>query len=210
MDRKNTLSAGITVLAGMMSGLIRLIPATTYNFTPVGALGLFGGAKLKSWHAFALPIAVMVVTDLALWGITGQFMYSPFHLSRTYVYASLLGYVLIGKMLLKTHSPGRILGASLLGSLQFFLVTNFCDWAFQPWVYLGPEFEHFRYTRDLSGLGTCFLNGLPFYRDGGSLFFFGIFLGDLFFSGCLFGLFAFATRTKTEALAMPATVEASR
>lgn len=192
MERKQTtLSAGITVLAGMMAGLIRLVPAT-YNFTPLGALGLFGGAKLKSWHAFALPIAVMTVTDLALWGITGQLMYSPFHLSRVYVYASLLGYVLIGKMLVKADSPSRILGASLLGSLQFFLVTNFCDWAFQPLMTLSDE--SWRYARDFGGLATCYLNGLPFYNGSSGLFFFGLFFGDLFFSGCLFGLCAFLTR----------------
>lgn len=191
MERKRTtVSCAITVLAGMMAGLIRLVPAT-YNFTPVGALGLFGGAKLRSWHAFALPIAVMVVTDLALWGITGQLMYSPFHLSRVYVYGSLLLYVVIGKALVKTNSPGRILAASLLGSIQFFLLTNFCDWLFQP-LMIVPE--AWRYARDLGGLVTCYVNGLPFY-NGGGLFFFGLFLGDLFFSGCLFGLYALGMRT---------------
>jgi hypothetical protein len=52
------LSIALVVLAG---GLRLLSPIP--NCTPVGALALFGGGRLRSWLAFALPVLVMLGTD---------------------------------------------------------------------------------------------------------------------------------------------------
>jgi hypothetical protein len=132
----------------------------------VGALGLFGGARLRLWHAMALTLATMVVSDLLLWAFTGlDFKYSLGHPSRLYVYPSFLIYVLIGRLLRNKHSLGSIACAALAGSLQFFLVTNFCEWLFQPWQ---PGYDDlpdiYRYSRDLNGLVSCFTLALPFYQ----------------------------------------------
>src|SRR5262249_26507365 len=109
-------------LAGVLAvavGLVRLIPHP-WNFTPVGAVGLFAGGRLRSWHAFALPLGLMALTDLALWGLRGP-DYSPFHVTRAFVYPSILLYALLGKVLAAGESVWRIGLASVLGSLQFFL-----------------------------------------------------------------------------------------
>src|SRR5262249_19527507 len=53
------VAAGIAILAGVL----RFLPYHWWNFTPIGALSLYGGARLRFWQACALPIAVMVVTD---------------------------------------------------------------------------------------------------------------------------------------------------
>src|SRR5215471_15624688 len=34
-----------------------------WNFAPVGALSLFAGARLRGWKAYALPLALMAITD---------------------------------------------------------------------------------------------------------------------------------------------------
>jgi hypothetical protein len=55
--------------------------------------------------------------------------------------------------------------------LQFFLVTNFLVWL-----------RGTTYPQTLEGLLTCYLAGVPFYRQ--------TLVGDLVFSGVIFGLHA--------------------
>ena len=57
---------GITVLAGMARMVQHL------NFAPVGALSLFAGARMRGWQAYALPIALMAVTDPFLGGYSSR------------------------------------------------------------------------------------------------------------------------------------------
>jgi hypothetical protein len=166
-------------------------------------MGIFGGARLRGWWPFLLPLAVLLASDLALWGLTGgDPRYSPLHLSRLYVYTSFLIYVLIGKLLVNCHSLWIVAGAGVLGGLQFFLVTNFGVWLFQPLMdpaLLSPQYT---YSRDLAGLMNCYIAALPFYQDESiytlhnflilghpSFLFFGTILGDVVFSLALFGIY---------------------
>jgi hypothetical protein len=198
-----TCAAGIAVAAG----LIRLLPPPA-NFTPVGALGLFGGARLGSWLAYVLPLAVMAVSDVLLWTIRGH---SDFTLLKyafnPWVYASFLLAVLWGRLLLRNGSAARIAAVSVLVSVQFFLVTNFGVWlasgvdpqtlpdgaavVFQD----NPKFAApvpLHYSRNLSGLIACYVAALPFAgTNAPPLGFFGNqLLGDLFYSALLFGVYA--------------------
>lgn len=187
--RSHSFGAGLAVLAGVF----RLLPHPP-NFTPVGALGLFAGARLPLWQAFAWPLAVMAGTDLVLWRLLG---YEPFN---PYVYASLLFTVLLGRFLRNTTSPWKIGAASLGASVQFFLVTNFGAWlahATQP-----PMF----YSADLQGLLACYVAALPFFNtQAPPLGFFGnTLLGDLTFSALLFGAHALLSRRVRVADLVPA------
>ena len=51
------LASILTASAGVTAGLLRLVPHPP-NFSSVGALGLFGGARLRAWHAFALWVQI--------------------------------------------------------------------------------------------------------------------------------------------------------
>src|SRR6516225_8364960 len=104
--RTNENGLALTWAAAMavIAGLIRLIPFHPMNFTPVGALGLFGGARLRSWWAYVLPLGVMAVTDLLLWGIHG-INYTPFD---PWVYASFALTVVWGRLLLRNGGAARI------------------------------------------------------------------------------------------------------
>lgn len=151
----------IAVFAGFVAALMRVIPHPP-NFSGVGALGLFGGAKLSGWQAYLFPLGIMAISDLGLWAITGlDPQYSPWHVSRAYVYASFMVYVLIGRWLISDNaSPMRIASAAFLGGVQFFVLTNFCAWLFQPYeVGVLPEWA---YSRDLAGLTKCFAMAVPF------------------------------------------------
>jgi hypothetical protein len=178
------LAVGLTVLAGVLILVIRLRPHPA-NFTPMGAMGIFGGTKLRGWQAWLLPIALMVASDVALWAFVGYDAKYLFHSSRLYVYASVLIYVGIGRLLRNRTSPLKVFGASLLGSVQFFVVTNFGAWLLQPFDDLSGVPAAFIYSRDLSGLLTCFAAGLPFFSSESPLSMHAIFVGDPRYS--LFG-----------------------
>src|SRR5204863_4704517 len=108
--------------------------------------------------------------------------YPLFHYAMPFVYGSMLANVLLGRLLARTESPWRVAGVALLASVQFFLVTNFASWLRACGLPAGERL----YTPDAAGLVACYVAGLPFF--GGTL------LGDLFFTGTLFGLHAWLSR----------------
>lgn len=157
------LAVGVALGACVLATILRVVPHPT-NFSSVGALSLFGGARVQGWRAYLLPLGVMVFSDLVLWVLSGfDFNYSLGHPSRVFVYGSFMIYVWIGRWLAKTNSVGAVALAGTLGGLQFFVLTNFCEWLFQP-LYYELVAEPFRYSRDWSGLVACFAAALPFYQ----------------------------------------------
>ncbi len=158
------LAMGVALAAGILAVILRIVPHPT-NFSAVGACSLFGGARVRTWHAYLLPLGVMIVSDLFLWVLSGfDFNYSLAHPSRFFVYGSFMIYVWIGRRLDERNSIGAVALAGTLGGLQFFVLTNFCDWLFQP-LYYSMIPEMFRYSRDLNGLTACFVAALPFYQS---------------------------------------------
>jgi hypothetical protein len=161
----------LALLLTILSGLARLLPHPP-NFTPVGSMSLFAGARLRGWWAYLVPLAMMAITDPLLhllFGIPGYTKASPF------IYGSFLINVWIGRKLAVSESPIRIGGAAFLCSLQFFLITNFAVW-------YGSRF----YPQTAAGLATCYSEAIPFW--GRTL------AGDLVFTAVLFGLHAFLSR----------------
>ncbi len=165
----------VSIALMVVVGLVRLVSIPLPNFVPIGALALFGGGRLRSWRAFAVPIVVMLATDGLL---TFLKPYSAFYSGQQWVYGSILIYVLVGRWLCQGNSPVRIGLAALLGAVQFFLITNFGVWA------TGGEGG---YPHTLAGLVACYDAGIPFFR-------YGTLPADLFYSGVLFGGYALATR----------------
>ena len=91
------------------------------------------------------------------------------------VYASFSLSVLIGFLLRKRRTLLRIAGATLLGSTQFFMVTNFADW----WLLNS-------YPKTAAGLAACYLAGLPLFRN--------TLASDSLYAALFFGAFALAER----------------
>jgi hypothetical protein len=196
-NAQRPLAATLSMLAAALSILIRLRPHPA-NFVPLGAMGIYGGAKLRGWKPFLTPIAVLLVSDVALWAMAGFDSMYLFHLSRIYVYGSFVLYVAIGRLLRNRESPLKVCAASLLGSLQFFVITNFCTWLLQPFDALEGVPAYLVYSRDLSGLWACFVAALPFFQGESPLNLhaifvgqpsygvFGLVVGDLVFTSGLF------------------------
>jgi hypothetical protein len=165
-ERHDFLVRTILVFAIIaLASALRLAPHP-WNFTPVGAMALFSGAMVRDRRlAFLFPLLVMFATD----AIIGFNKLSPL------VYASFLLSVAIGRFLGTRRSVTRIAGATLAGSLQFFLITNFGVWAFLN-----------SYPHTGAGLATCYLAGIPFFWN--------TLAGDAVYAALLFGGFALAER----------------
>jgi hypothetical protein len=149
----------------VLGALIRV--TQHWNFAPVGAMSLFAGARLRGWKAYALPLVLMAITDPLLGGYSA---------ATPLVYASFLVSVWIGTRLRNTENPLAIGAGALAGSLQFFLITNFA------WLTGSNMYPH-----TLQGMLDCYAAGIPFF--GRTL------ASDLIYSGVLFGLHAFLSRT---------------
>jgi hypothetical protein len=185
------LACGLAVVAGVMRFVpyLRLLPI--FNFSPVGGLGVFGGARLKWWQALFIPILVMTVTDMILWWWKGSdVLWVEFLPCDPFVYVSLLINVVLGRYFLaRTESPWRIGAVSLLASVQFFVITNFGVWLVDPYMHTRM------YSADWRGLLLCYQKGLEFYQRQAPLgFFANTMLSDLLFTAALFGAHAILTR----------------
>lgn len=175
MDDKK--SAGFQPLAltlTVAAALLRLVPHPP-NFAPVGAVALFGGAKLRGWQAYLVPLLAMAVTDpIRSWMEGG---YRAYSWSTLITYASFLISVVLGRVFLRNSATIlRIASVAFLGSLQFYLITNFAVWAGAYTLY----------AHTWAGLIECYVAGLPFF--GRTI------LSDLFYCGILFGAYALLNR----------------
>lgn len=168
--RFSTLVAIVVLVA-----LARFIPHP-FNFTPIAAIALFGGAYFSNrWQAILVPMAAMLLSDTILEISTGW----GFHSGMYIVYMAFALVSVLGMVLLKNANPARVISASLISSLIFFLITNFAF--FYPEAVV-PNPSLGNYPHNLTGIVASYTAGIPFLKNQ--------ILGDLFFSGILFGGFA--------------------
>ena len=150
------------------AALFRLLPHP-YNFTPIGAMALFGGCYVSNKRlAFIIPLVAMLLSDVLLQLING----TGFHPGMIWVYGSFALITCLGFLLRGREQRQTIMVASLVGSILFFVITNFGQWAT----------GYYGYTSD--ALYKSFIMGIPFFR--------GTIMGDLFYNLVLFGSFALA------------------
>jgi hypothetical protein len=170
-NRRSYLTAVLLTIFGM---LLRLAPHPP-NFAPIGATGLFSGARLRGWLAYLVPLVAMIVTDPIRSAMEGH--YPSYSSGTVIVYTSLLIYVYLGRRLMQnSQNPFRICLACLLGSIQFFVITNF-------FVWLGAEDL---YPHTFAGLIACYTAAIPFF--GRTI------LSDLFYTAVLTTAYLFITR----------------
>ena len=179
---ESLLAPGPLVLAGMIfvAALTRLLPHPP-NFSPVEAVALFGGAYFASRAAaIAVPLMAMFISDLALGAMLGgtyfEHFTSPAYLATWLtVYACVALSAVLGFGLRGRVSGARVLGFSLIGSVLFFVLTNFAVWATATPLTAHPACVS-------GGLLPCYAAALPFFQ--------WTVLGTLFYAALLFGGFA--------------------
>jgi len=155
----------------LVAGISRALPHPP-NFAPLAAMALFGGAYLSNRKlALLLPVVAMMFSDLFLEGLhqIGLREYSGIHSTMLFVYGSFVAVAGLGLLLNNRVKPLTVVGASLAGSILFFIVTNFG-------VYAMGAAGH-----STTSLLATYALGIPFFHY--------TVLGDLFFVTILFGGF---------------------
>lgn len=142
------------------AALWRLFPHPE-NMTPVAAVALFAGARLRNPAGrFLLPLGAMFLSDLVL----------GFHATVWFVYGAMVGGALLGTWL-RGRGILSYAGMSVANSLLFFVVTNFGVWAVTG-----------MYSANAGGFISCYAAALPFLWK--------TLAGDLFFTMAIFALFS--------------------
>jgi hypothetical protein len=163
----------VALLLCVVAVASRVVPHP-WNFTPMLAVALFAGARLANvWVAAVATLACLALGDVAV----GVFPYG----GMEWVYGSMLVVALIGRTLTARRTVVATVVAALAGGLAFFVISNFGVW-------LGEMYPH-----TPSGLADCFVAAVPFYRNQ--------LVGDLVFTGALFGLHALAVDVRARATA---------
>ncbi len=167
----------LLVTAGVV---LRLAFRDLPNFAPVAALAMFAGYYFRSARVAVLaPVSVMLITDAVIGSYQAPMM--------ILVYGMLALPVCLRGWLRHWCRPAfdekqslwrtavaptaGLIACGLGASLAFFAVTNFGVWLMFN-----------MYEPTLSGLGSCYLAALPFFRY--------TLTGDLIFSAVFFGSYA--------------------
>ena len=133
-------------LAFVAVGVCGRLWQPAYNVTPFAAMGLAAGSLFGiSLAAASVPIVALVISNMVLSGYGSTIL-------TLVVYVSLACPVLFGS-LVQRQGWVAVIGGSLASSLIFFITTNFATWALSE-----------LYPHTLSGLTTCYIAALPFYR----------------------------------------------
>lgn len=151
-----------------------------HNFAPVAAVALCGAVYLPQRAAIALPLAMLILSDVAL----NVFHYhqplltvemAPRYLALVLI--SGLGFALRGKA-----GIGSLLAASTVGSLVFFVITNTGSWLYEP-----------GYAKNFAGWIQALTTGLPGYPSTLS-FYRNTLLSDVVFTLLFVGCMAWQTQ----------------
>lgn len=141
------------------------------NFAPIAAMALFSGAYFSDKRiAFVFPLLAMFLSDLLL----------GLHEGMWYVYLGFVAIVGMGFLLQNKVKVKNVLIASIGASSAFFVITNFGVWT------MG-----YMYPLTTAGLLQSYVAAIPFFQNA--------ILGDLVYSGLLFGVYEFA-KTKVPSL----------
>lgn len=151
------------------------------NFTPIGAMGLFGGAYFtKSWKAIAFPILTLLISDLVINTVVFGGKYGILYNGWYVIYGIFILIVFVGKCILKNVSFKNVLGASLVAALSHWLIADFT-----VWIGGGTDLRTMLpLAKNWTGLLQCYVQGFPFMRN--------FLIGNLVYSGILFWSFQWA------------------
>lgn len=153
-------------------------PSPVSNFTPIGAMGLFGGAYFsKKWKALLFPLLTLIVSDLVINTLVFDGKYGILYSGWYWIYGVFALISLVGKWLIQSVTVKNVVVAAIVASLSHWLITDFVVWAgggtdIRTWTPL---------TRDWAGLQQCYLQGLPYFKN--------FLAGTLVYSALLFGGF---------------------
>lgn len=175
--------AALVLLAGICRLLIdggTLSPLS--NFTPLGAMALFGGCYYRDrWKGYLLPLITLLLTDMLLNRFVFFHAWVFFYDGFVWVYGSFALMVLIGGFIKKV-SIKSVVFTSVAGALIHWIVSDF-----GVWLGGGTDITTgLPFTRDWAGYWRCLYVAIPFMKN--------LLIGNLVFGALLFGSFELIQR----------------
>ena len=161
--------------------------AWLHNFSPVAAIALCGAIYFPRKIAILAPLAGFFVSDLIL---NAYYLATP-HVTSIVSARMIPEYLALGLSAalgwkLRTNpKAGLVFGASLLGSIAFYIITNTGDWIVDP-----------AYAKNAAGWVQALTTGLPGYPPT-IMFFRNTVASDLLFTAMFVVCMAWQPRIET-------------
>lgn len=197
-DQKINPRFGVLAIFILAVAVLRISNAAIHNplsnFTPIGAMGLFGGAYFSSkWKGILFPLLTLLVSDLLINQFLLNGKYGILYSGWYWVYGVFALIGLAGNRIIQPVTIKNVLIAGLVASLGHWLLLDFIVWAGG-----GTDIRTgLPLSRDWMGLQQCYLQGLPFFKN--------FLAGTLVYSALLFGTFEWM-KSKIPALVYNKTV----
>jgi hypothetical protein len=132
------------------------------NFTPIGAMGLFGGTYFNQpWKKWFFPLAALLLSDAILMhtiyaGYSNGLLYKGW----MYTYLAFAVIVLIGT-LIKHVKISTVITAAVAAAIAHWLITDLPVWWFG-----GLDIRNGQHLqRNWDGLVQCYVQALPYLRN---------------------------------------------
>lgn len=150
------------------------------NFTPIGAMALFGGAYFKTtWKRYFFPLLALFASDVVMMKTvyashSNGLLYAGWY----WTYLAFASMVLIGQCIKKV-SLTSVLAGAVAAALSHWIITDLA-----VWMSGGMDVTTgLPYTRDMHGLVQCYVLAIPFLKN--------MMVGNLVYGGILFGGFEY-------------------
>jgi len=160
---RDTICLALAISLVLFAISARLLPHPP-NFAPIAAVAIFGSFVLPRRLALCLPLAALVISDLAI----------GLHPLILWTWGSFVLIAYFGSRLARQPKPRLVIAASIGASTLFYTVSNFGVWL-----------QGAMYPMTAAGLIDCYYKALPFFRN--------TLMGDLAYTAALFGLYSLAT-----------------
>jgi hypothetical protein len=156
---KFSVQSGVVLLFILATAALRVVfnfsdgLSTMANFSPLGAMALFGGACFNSrWKAALLPVGTLFLSDVIL----QQTIYAKYSNGLLYggwmwVYGAFLLMVIAGRLILRQLMASHFILSVIVTVLIHWLVTDFGVW-------MGSKV----YAQNLGGYINCLIVAIPF------------------------------------------------
>lgn len=187
----------VLLLFIVVAGVLRITAAgeiTPFsNFSPVGAMALFGGAYFADkWKSYVFPLLTLFLGDV----IMSQTIYKAYATGILYegwiwTYLGFAAMVLTGQLIIKRVRITNVVAASVIAAIVFWLLADFGTWTTAHNIDMTTGLP---FTKDAQGLVKCYIQGLPLVKN--------TILSNLVFSAIFFGLFEWM-QNKIPALSIP-------
>ncbi|MBC8151932.1 MAG: hypothetical protein H7Z72_03385 [Bacteroidetes bacterium] len=181
---KQPINPRFVVLLTLISvvAVVRIVNSAEWspvtNFTPIGAMALFGGAYFeKRWKALLFPLLTLFVSDLVINVVLLGGQYGVMYKGWYWIYGIFALIVVYGNVLIQKVSVRNVVLAALVASVSHWVLADT-----SVWLSGGLDLRTgLPLSRDFSGWWQCLVQGIPFMRN--------FLAGTLAYGAVLFGGF---------------------